>query len=115
MEVVLEEPERMNLLGLFMKSALESRLEHVERARVRGDIALTGGSMSCTLSFSPDRVVVRKGVAGDPKAHLKGPLDSLVQIARGKAAGELISRRSRISGNPMAALPLARVFAKKGT
>lgn len=113
MEVVVEDAERMNLLGLFMKSALEARTDRIERAGVEGDIALTGGSMSCTLSFSPDRVVIRKGAADGARAHVKGSLESLVQVARGRATGELLSRRARISGNPLAALPLTKVFTKE--
>jgi hypothetical protein len=112
MEVTLERPEEMNLLGLFMKAALEPRLADEETTRARGDIALTGGEMSVTLSFSPQRVVIRKGVAGKPRAHIKGSLEALIEVARGKTA-PLLTRRARLSGNPLAALPLAGIFRKE--
>jgi hypothetical protein len=112
-EVVLDKAGEMNLLGLFMKAALESRIDGIERARPSGDIALSAGEMSVTLSFSPDRVLVRKGVSDKPRAHLKGSLEALVQVARGRPAGQLLTRRARVSGNPLAALPLARVFEKR--
>jgi hypothetical protein len=113
-EVVLEQPARMNLLGLFMKAALESRAERIEQAGPRGDIALTAGRMSVTLSFEPERVTIRKGVAEKPRAHLKGSLEALIQVARGRPVRQLVTRRARISGNPLALLPVSRVFRKAG-
>ena len=113
MEVVVERPESMNLLGLFMKSALESRADRLERLRPRGDIGLTAGEMSVTLRFAPERVVVAKGISGEPRARLSGTLESLVQIARGNPR-PLLARRARLSGSPLAALPLAWVFRKGG-
>jgi putative sterol carrier protein len=106
----MEEPERMNLLGLFMRSALADRAGALEGAGLRGDVALVAGSMSCTLSFGPERVVVRKGVHGKPRVRLRGSLESLVQLARGRTAAMLLRGKVRVSGNPLAALPLARVF-----
>jgi len=113
-EVVLDQPERQNLLGLFMKAALESRADRIADVRPSGDIALTAGPMSVTLSFEPERVTVRKGVADRPRAHLKGSLAALIQIARGRPLRQLLTRRARISGNPLALLPLSRVFRKEG-
>lgn len=110
MEVVLERGEEMNLLGLFMQAALESRAERVEKMAPSGDIAMTAGAMSVTLCFGDGPVVIRKGVAGKPRAHLKGSLEALIEIARGNTFGPLLRRRARLSGNPLAALPLARVF-----
>lgn len=109
MDVVLENPDEMNLLGLFMKAALEARTEAVARAKPSGPIALTGGEMSVTLDFGPDTVTIRKGVDPDARAHLKGPLEPLVQVARGKS-GPILKRQVKVSGNPLAALPLNKVF-----
>jgi hypothetical protein len=113
-KVVLDQPERQNLLGLFMKAALESRAERIEQARPSGDIALTAGAMTVTLSFEPERVVIRKGANGKPRAHLKGSLAALVQVARGRPLRQLMTRRARISGNPLALIPVSRVFRKEG-
>ena len=33
-----------------------------------------------------------------------------MEIARGRLAGQLLRRRVRVTGNPAALLPLARVF-----
>jgi hypothetical protein len=109
-EVVVQHPQATPLLGLFVKAALEQRTEALARAAPRGDLAITAGEMSITLSCSADRVVVRPGVTGRPRAHLRGSLEGLVEIARGRLAGPLLRRRVRISGNPIALLPLARVF-----
>jgi hypothetical protein len=109
-EVVLQQPEAMPLVGLFLKAALEERAEALARARPRGDLAITTGGMSVTLSCSPERVVVRPGVPERPRVHLSGSLEGLIELARGRLAGPLLRRRVRISGNPLAFLPLARVF-----
>ena len=109
MEVVLENPEEMNLLGLFMQAALEARTEAVESAKPSGAIALTGGAMSVTLEFAPGRVTIRKGADPGARAHLRGPLEPLVQVARGKS-GPILKRQVKVSGNPLAALPLNKVF-----
>jgi hypothetical protein len=110
MEVVVEQPEEMPLLGLFMHAALKERADALERAAPKGELAISAGGMSITLSCSPGRVVVRPGAAGRPAAHMRGSLEGLVEVARGRLAGPLLRRRIRVSGNPLALLPLARVF-----
>lgn len=109
-EIIAVEPERMNLLSLFMRSALEARAEAIDRAGIDGDIALTAGSMSTTLAFSAKRVEVRNGLRENPRAHLRGSLEAMLALARGELVGPLLLRRVRVSGNPLAALPLALVF-----
>ena len=112
MRVTADQPERMNLLGLFMRAALEERTEALERAKARGDIALSADGMSCTLSFRPDEVVVRNGVPAKPRAHLKGSLEALLAVAQGRSTSMIATRRVRLSGNPLAALPLTNVFTR---
>jgi ubiquinone biosynthesis protein UbiJ len=110
MQVTAERLEEMNLLGLFMKAALEERLPALERARPSGTFAVQSGGMSVTLSCSPDEVVVRKGLAGHPDATLSGELGVLAQLAGGRMVTSVLRRRIRISGNPLMLLPLARTF-----
>ena len=110
MDVVLERADEMPLVGLFMHAALEARRDALARAAPRGDLAITAGGMSVTLACTPDRVAVRPGVSGSPRAHLRGSLEALIEIARGRLAGPVLRRRVRISGNPVALLALARVF-----
>jgi len=93
-----------------MKAALEERLEALERASPRHDVAIESGGMIVTLSFTPDEAVVRDGIHGKPRARLTGGLDALAQVARGSFVVPLLTRRIRISGDPLALLPLARVF-----
>jgi hypothetical protein len=112
MEVVVERAEDMPLVGLFLHAALQERSEALERARPRGRLAITAGEMSVTLSCSPGRVVVSPGAAARPDAHLRGSLEAVVEVARGRLAGPLLGRRVRVSGNPLALLPLARTFRK---
>lgn len=110
MEVVVERPEEMPLVGLFLHAALEARRDALTRAAPRGDLAITAGGMSVTLACSAERVVVRPGLSPRPRAHLNGSLEALIAIARGRLAEPLLRRQVRVSGNPVALLALARVF-----
>jgi hypothetical protein len=109
-EVTAENQEGMNLIALFMVAALRERVDRLERAGLSGDIALTVDRMSATLSCTEDRIVVRNGVSGNPRAHVRGTLEGFVALARGNLAGPMVRRHVRISGNPLATLPLAQVF-----
>ncbi len=113
MEVLVEQPERMSLLGLFLKGALEERLPALERASPRGELAISSPEMAVTLSCAADRVVLRPGVHGRPRAQVRGSMEALIQEARGRIAGQVLRRRARVSGNPLALLPLARVFRSR--
>ena len=112
MEVVAEGPERLNLISLFMRAALEERRATLGRLRflLRGSLVLSVAGMSTTLEFSPRRVLIREGAAVDASARVRGSLEGFLALARGMVAGPLLAREVRISGNPLAALPLALVF-----
>ena len=113
MQVVADKPEEMSLLGLMMRQALEDRADHLQGRPPAGDVAVTADRMTVTLSFSPERVVVFKGLRGSPRAHLTTSLEALVAIARGRFGQALASRRVRVSGDPRALLPLAAVFRRR--
>jgi predicted lipid carrier protein YhbT len=114
MKVTAERLEEMNLLGLFMKAALEERLEALERQRPRGEIVVESGGMSITLSCQPGRVLITKGVAANADAKLSGELGALAAVASGRMIDPLLRRRVRVSGNPVKLLGLARVFREAG-
>lgn len=109
MDVRLEGADEMNLLGLFMRSALDARRETLDRVQPSGAIAMTAGAMSVTLDFAPDRLTIRKGVDDDARAHVTGSLEALIEVARGSNA-PLLRRQAKVSGNPLALLPLSKVF-----
>ena len=100
----------MNLIALFMRTALEERRDVLARLRPRGTLALSVAGMGTTLSFSRGVVVVREGVAAQASAHVRGSLEGFLALARGEMVGPLLRRQVRISGNPLVALPLALAF-----
>ena len=102
----------MSLIGLFLRAALSERSEALARADLRGDLAVTVAGMSATLSFAPDAVTVREGVVGSPRAHIKGSMESFLAMGQGKVVSPVLRRQVRISGNPLAALPLALLFKR---
>jgi hypothetical protein len=110
--VEAEGAERMSLIGLFLRAALLERSDAIEHARLHGDLAVTVAGMSATLSFAPEAVTVREGVVGRPRAHIKGSMESFLAMGRGKVVSPVLRREVRISGNPLAALPLALLFRR---
>jgi hypothetical protein len=112
-EIVAEDLDRMPLLGLFVKAALESRAGAAGRSGLTGAIGLTTGAMSVTLDCSPERIVVRPGTDGDTRAHVRSSLDTLVAIACGRITEPITRRDLRFSGSPGALLALLRVFRSR--
>ena len=84
--VTVIEPERMNLLGLMLRSVIERRLasKHVARLTrfLRGDIVINASGMQVTLRFGGDKVVItREQPAGKPAAEIRGSLVGMLDAA----------------------------------
>lgn len=64
MEVVLEQAETMNLLGLFLKLILEGNFQKAQLVAVarntRGNVQIGASRMKITLCFEGERVVIRR-------------------------------------------------------
>lgn len=112
--VVVEEPERMNLLGHILASTLRRSMAKSFGARVArslsGDVAITAGrrKMGITVSFSGGRVTIRRGASDSAKARIEGDLGPFIKIATGativdligEGAKSLVSGKIRMSGDP---------------
>lgn len=111
--VTVVAPERMNLLGLIMRSILERRLAEPAALRsvrhLLGDIAIDAGGMTVTLRFTGDGVrITRDPPMGRPLARVTGSLRALIDASMGRAlVRSVLSRDLRVSGNPLA---LARLI-----
>jgi hypothetical protein len=122
--VTVDQPEHMNLLGLLIKGFMEQKLESPRLARkakrLRGAFGLQAGSMAITLSFSPQGVVIYKGIAKRTRARISGEMGEMVELVSG--GGGLISSmiavlegRVTIRGNPFALLGLLPIMTGKAT
>jgi len=110
--VTVVAPERMNLLGLILRSILDRRLEDPgarrTASRLRGDILVDAGGMSVTLCFTGDGVrITREAPPGRPVARVRGTMRALIDASIGEGmVRSVLSRELRVSGNPLALLRL---------
>ncbi len=116
--VRIDDPAKMNLLGLLLASFLRARLQDLnlrQRAlRVRGAFGLTVGSMSITLCFSSSEILVRRGIADKTRARIIAPMNEIVPLVTGHgglvAAGiAVLEQRITVRGNPFALLAISPI------
>ncbi|MBI4704333.1 MAG: hypothetical protein HY744_24780 [Deltaproteobacteria bacterium] len=117
--VRVEDPERMNLLGLLLKGFLEERLAQAGLARrarrLRGAFGVGAGRMAVTLCFDEGGVRICKGLGAGTRACVSGPMDVMIRLVAGggglvAAAWAVLSGGLRIRGNPLALLGLLPVM-----
>jgi len=120
--VTVDQPEQMNLLGLLIKGFLEQKLESPKLARkakrLRGAFGLQAGSMAITMTFSPQGVVISKGIAKRTRARISGPMGEMVELVAGGgglivATIAVLEGRVSIRGNPFALLGLLPIMVGK--
>jgi hypothetical protein len=112
--VRVEDPEHMNLLGLLLQGFLSQQLAapKLERKarRLKGDFGVQVADMAVTLSFSPQGLVVRNGLAPRVRATVRGSMKEMMPlVVEGgliPAVIAVLEGRIRISGNPFALLGL---------
>jgi hypothetical protein len=109
--VVLDSPERMNLLGLLMHGLLARNLAREEvyakARRIAGDVLVRAGEMAVTMRFADGRVTILCGVAGRPRARVSGTMDGLLGVvAEGRMVMPFLSGKIKIGGNPFLLLKM---------
>jgi hypothetical protein len=117
----MQEPESMNLLGMLLHEYLKKHLEipRVRRraSRLRGAFGLQVGPMAVTLSFTPDSVVVIKGMAARTRARILGPMREVIPLVTGAGYASafiaLLEGRVSIRGNPFALLSLLPILMNR--
>ena len=116
MTAILEDPRRMNLLGLLMHGLIESNLRDPAVAaavgRIRGDVFVQAGDMGVTLRFGGGVVSIQRGDSGRSIARVRGGMQDLLGMVTGAGlVGPVLAGRVRIGGNPfvlLRILPLIR-------
>ncbi len=107
--VRIDDPSRMNVLGLFVASSLRRNLEERGLAcGLDGALTIDADGMRATVRFGPEEVVVTRE---DVKARvtLRAPLSRFVDALI--RPGLLRFLRVRIRGNPFFALRALRYLA----
>jgi hypothetical protein len=120
--VRLEDAERMNLLGLLLQGFLSQQLTDPKlqkRARrLRGQFGVQVADMAVTLGFSPEGVLIRKGMVRPLRATVRGPMKEMIPLVTGGglvvAAIAVLEGRISIGGNPFALLRLMPLLMASG-
>jgi hypothetical protein len=110
-ELVIEDRDRMSLLGLMLGDVIARNLIRPEGAalawRLRGSVAVIAGRMAITLGFEGGRVVIRRGAEARPRARVSGSLDGLLQVSLGRSPiHSFLAGEVSIRGNPLFVLKL---------
>lgn len=104
--VVVVEPERMNLLGLMLKSLLERRMNHSAARRharaLRGKVLIEASGMRVLLRFTQTSIEISREFTGRADAEIRGTLTALLRAALGRQrARSLITGQLRARGAPL--------------
>lgn len=109
--VIINDPTRMNLLGLFLANIIGRNLEQPEQlkrlSKVKGSINVFAGAMTVALSFSEGALTVSREPLQGANAQVSGTMDALMGMALGRSmVGMVLSGRIKIKGNPFLLLKI---------
>ena len=115
MEVVLDHPETMNMLGLIMKMILERNLQDPDMAatasQTKGNLRLGAGPMKATLSFEGQRLVIKRDWETRSRAKCAASLDTFLRIGLGgNPVIPFLQGKVKIGGNIFWLLILMPLF-----
>jgi hypothetical protein len=114
--VTIEDPPRMNLLGLILSSILERNLEKPElqqRAeKLRAEVAVQAGDMAVTVAFQGGPVLVRRGRGeARPRASVQGSLGAFTKLALGGGmVGPVLSGKLKPGGSLLLLLRIRKLL-----
>ena len=114
-EIIIENPEEMNLLGLMLGSILETKIEDDgERkaiAGLRGDVGVTVGKQSVYISFGKETVRVSRDAPGRISATVSGPMKEFLEVSTGKnPVIPFLRGKFKIGGNPFLLLRMLQTM-----
>jgi len=105
-DVVIVQPERMNLLGLMLSGLLQRRLLDAKTARLArrlsGDVSIDASGMRVTLRFEPNRIEITRAPSSRPRARISGTLTALLGAALAEnRVRSVLGGRLRAGGDPL--------------
>ncbi len=105
-KVELVGPEKMNLLGILMKTLLEANMAVRWKAwfarKITGDVRVQAGKMAVTLAFAGGNITIYGEERPNPRATVKGKMKGLLDIVTGcpfTVSWAVLSGAVRIGGN----------------
>ena len=114
--VTIDDPPRMNLLGLLLGNIIQRNLDDEARLRrfqkMSGALEVHAGEMCVTLTFAEGKMTVSRGPADKPKATVSGAMDALLGMALGGGmVWPWLAGRIKTSGNLLMLLNLKPLLA----
>ena len=115
MLVELKEPDKMNLIGFFLRDLLRNnikngRCEEIAR-KVNGVFLFEASRMQITLVFQKDSIKIYPGKAAKINSRITGEMNDLLDVALGESYLKLLLiGRIKIGGNIFKLLKLLRVL-----
>ena len=112
-ELIMTDPESMNIMGLILKHLIEQNLKDASNAaaaqKMNCVIAMRGGKMGITITFRSGTITIERGTPTRANSRISGSLNTFLQVAVTRNfISPLLSGKIRISGNP---LPLLKLMA----
>ncbi len=103
--VLVDTPEKMNILGLLMKGLLSDNLADESKYKrvcsMKGDVLVKAGLMSVTLRFKDNKLIIIRGDTGQAKAAVEGSMGALLSVVtEGAVVWPFLSGKIGIGGNP---------------
>jgi len=114
--VTIDDPARMNLLGLILANIMERNMAGDPKVwrrfeRLAADVVVRAGEMVVTLRFGEGSVLVKRGAEGRARAQVSGSLDALVDMALGGGmVGPVLAGRLKPKGSLLLLLKLKRLL-----
>ena len=113
--VTIDDPARMNLLGLILGSVLDRNLGRPElakrAAKLSAEVAVQAGEMAVPLVFRGGEVLVRRGASERPRAAVQGSLGALTKLALGGGlVGPVLRGRLKPRGSLLLLLKLRKLL-----
>jgi hypothetical protein len=113
--VTIDDPPRMNLLGLILAGIIERNLEDQAKLqrfeKLDAEVVVKAGEMAVTLRFEKGQLTVSRGVAEKPRAQVAGSLDALMALSLGGGmVGPWLAGRLKTRGSLLLLLGLRRLL-----
>ena len=115
-DVIIEDPERMNLLGLIFGNLIERQLVNPAKrqqfVKLNVTVGVQASEMKITLVFQRGQLRVFRGERPETRTHLRGSLSTLTQLALGKGLFRAVATRQlSFQGNLLALLRLRSLLS----
>lgn len=114
-EIIVEDPENMNLLGLILKTLLDINLQDKKKLSAiknfKGTFSIQGAKMQTSILIDKGQVTIKKGLLPKASATIKGKLDAFLKMGTGEALiTPVLTGKVRVWGNPFALLKLIKIL-----